>query len=1437
MKSDEEKEVLTGDEDNDNDHYLEPHTDGVVVTSGRHARIEKRRDQGGGAGTRVHRIQQKRDPENCYRWKSLKYEQKLEWCLQLADIRRQRKGDYGKKCNKDGKFVQQTRDESAEGLVKTITECVRDETLLVEYERDRDRWGDPFGREYAKQATAAQRLPREVRALLYANDWDVDMVDAQRRIVYDWLMSQGKLSEFPEFKKSVKNRDHYRDEFATLHDCSLGEAKTIMTIPLFSASSYSAKAAYGSWCEDVGTVQSDESRGWYEKYHTECHKIRKLMLDINPVFREHAKKADLFRQHSGEEGTQQKNNEGSAMALLLQTWEWQLLHGTFEALKDAGFDINASIHDGCHTTGERPDAKSITETVRSRFAFIDGDLRRFCEPSASLHMFELKVKPFEKIPLLPPPQRWSGFERARMGEWNELSFDPLRGTHSKFSYPYRFEYTHMRIGKVHHDDPGVTEAGEETDSEPSSEHHDDPGVTEAGEETDSEPSSEHHDDPGVTEAGEETDPEPSSEVYMVVELSNRFAELCSPTIMVAFPASLPTPIPAYTLYVKLRDKVGWRSCGVDLSSRLLLGLDSRKELNHSEIVALTRLIDVFKQTGDPMDAFEIFDGNANLRKLVPDGVGLLTEAKIKDPVYFNATDRHPEFVVSGDTSSNVSVGLPGTGKTHQAKEQIKRLPEDTCVLWIAPSRSLHLQLDSDLAELNFTGYKKKSGAPLTSSELRNAKRLHITPESLPKLMDDDATELQRMIAGGKYKLIVVDEWTTVLGAMLISPTCRHHRKQRLDLVFQLIRNTPHVIILDADLSDYDLECIQSHRSESAKVYLCREAKSTWTNFELPGLNELLRQAAHDIDMDKTIFISADTKRKGCHVIASYLRSTLAEKDADRIIVVDRESKEKNLRNLERRMEKAAEEGRPVLAIIVSPTVVTGVDFSKPLIDTVYTYLSGSTLSPYGAYQQMCRIRKEGMRGEHTRYVVIGQRSNKSTDTRTLALYRGKIMHQIVSGKAWSRGAREPPIIPALNARELDERMCLGKLDTKLFPYFEEKVREDFKSKIGNNGYFRSIFRALCIRRGDSWNTCTAKTQKSALRMSVHPAAQKEFNTRIVTSTEDKDKHAHILKERIARAMSMNPENLTNGLVDTLTTIDDLTLRWARLRGALIGKPSKLIWDVDSRRVNMSYKVISRLTTILGKLLGCDLNIGKQKIKIVSKAIIPTRNEHDIKELSHIIVEARSLGEKGRCRREKKDPDNTESKTFMDLFKRLVDIVYPFVPHSDGKKKKIGILQMTSKRIRSGLDKNKYTYTYFWNKEFIRVAAENAIAAGRIKLSDVLPHFLSGDPGTILERANSLDLKTNQRKRRVVSPSSDQDTKRQKKAGAILVAAQAQGGALPRTSVYPHETSGEHDLDVGANKKKREVSPVAPDTCAKRQKTAAPSFSVSDVHNTRSECGL
>ena len=1217
---------------------------------------------------RVTQIWQQCDEEVCYRWKSLTPGQRLDYGRLLADVRQTRKGSYGKKCQK-GKIKEQTRDESAKDLVRMINECVLLELELIEYGRDRDAiTGEVFGREYAKQATAAQRVPREVRALLYASNWDVDMKDAQRRIVYDWLNTQGKLSEFPIFAESVEKREKIRKKIATEHNCMLDGAKKLMIKPWFSAGDYSADAAYRSWCKMVCSIPSEQIWGWYAKYHTESQQIRQLLLNANPKFRERAKTRRVFREYDREgEEAQYENNEGSATALLLQTWEWELLQEIIRALKNAGFHVNASIHDGClvSSTHGCPDAKSISDKVRSSVKFMQ------------LQIFEVEIKPFERVPELPLPQKWTGFDRAEMSEWEEFIGDPLGGTGSQ-----RFcaEYTHVRKGSVAHDASDTTVA-----------------------------------DLNDTK-------NPASELYTVVELQCRPSDssltLISPPIAVAFPTLLPKPVRAYRLYVKTGGVVGWRQCSLDMTSGLLLGLDSRRQLEHSEIVALTRIMTTFQENSDIAEAFTAIDACKNLETVVPDKVGLLTESEVENPIFIYGNDWQPPFDVSGDRSTNVSTANPGAGKTFQAKQAIKKLPDDAHVLWIAPSVSLHKQLDRELADLGFIGYRKSSGAPLTPDEVQSIRRLHITPESLPKLLNKTTSDLEAMFVGTKYTYVVIDEFSTVLQIMLVSPTCKRDRKFRLDLFFRFIRNVPHVIILDADLSDFDLGKITQVRSDTANVYCPKDMTSPWTDFELPSVRELIQQAAYDIDMDKTIFVSSDTKRHGCHTIASILRSTLPERDRDRIIVVDAESKDKDLGAIVLHMQSENERGRPILALVVSPTVVTGVDISTPLFDAVYTLLSGSTLSPFGAYQQMCRVRPKAMRGNHIRYVVVEQNAAKSKDARTLASHREKVVDQLQRGKAWTGGAQ-----PALSAHQLDQCSSFGKLDVNKIPYFDDKLYQDFKSNIGKEGRFRDIFRAICTHRGDAWFVCTAKSHRSVLRCATHSARSK-FSARVVTSTRAEDMHANTIKERMAHAMCVAPSNLLQEWCSTLTTIDEFENKWARLRFALVNKSNTPRWNFDSIRPDVQFTCFKRLQEVLERVLDTDLSLCASTFSIVAgqRLTDPPYNvdEVDLALLKDIRRDANALGNKGRCRKEKKEC-LLELKTYMDLYQRLVDAVYPYVPQSGGTKR--GLLQKSSKRIRSGREKNKYMYLYKWDKTIIRTAAENAIAAGRIEKSDVSPRFI------------------------------------------------------------------------------------------------------------------
>ena len=67
--------------------------------------------------------------------------------------------------------------------------------------------GALFGRDKPLQSAAAIRLPREVRAVVFRTDTDIDMVDAMARIMGDWLVHHNCLDEYPTFKNRLNTRD------------------------------------------------------------------------------------------------------------------------------------------------------------------------------------------------------------------------------------------------------------------------------------------------------------------------------------------------------------------------------------------------------------------------------------------------------------------------------------------------------------------------------------------------------------------------------------------------------------------------------------------------------------------------------------------------------------------------------------------------------------------------------------------------------------------------------------------------------------------------------------------------------------------------------------------------------------------------------------------------------------------------------------------------------------------------------------------------------------------------------------------------------------------------------------------------------------------------------------------------------------------------------
>ena len=207
------------------------------------------------------------------------------------------------------------------------------------------------------------------------------------------------------------------------------------------------------------------------------------------------------------------------------------------------------------------------------------------------------------------------------------------------------------------------------------------------------------------------------------------------------------------------------------------------------------------------------------------------------------------------------------------------------------------------------------------------------------------------------------------------------------------------------------------------------------------------------------------------------------------------------------------------------------------------------------------------------------------------------------------------------------------------PYFDDKLYQDFKSNIGKEGRFRDIFRAICTHRGDTWFVCTAKSQRSVLRM-ANQSARKTFSARVVTSTRAKDMHANTIKERMAHAMCVAPINLLQEWCSTLTTIDEFENKWARLRFTLVNKSNVPVWKFNSIRPDVQFTCFKRLKEVLERVLDTDLSLCASTFSIVAGQRLTDPPYHvgeaDLALLKEIRCDANALGNKGRCRKQKKD---------------------------------------------------------------------------------------------------------------------------------------------------------------------------------------------------------
>lgn len=1162
-----------------------------------------------------------------YRWLSLDEDQRLEYAYSLVDLREQRKkNNYAiKKWKKQNISPEKARKNAAKECKKLFDECAQKESELIDYVRHMDNNRIPYGREYAKQGTAAQNMFREMRSVLYKGDQDVDLVDAQRRIIYDLLGD--RIEKYPLFKESVEHRKKLRADIAKDQNCSSDGAKDLIIKPWFAEGSVSqgdlkAKWCYESWCRKEKASHHVRWFSWLKKYHRECHMIRTWLLDNHPKYRDLAKKRKQEKLFDGEEDY--RNSEGSALSIFLHTKEWDTLYFAKTWLQKRGWKINGSIHDGCHVRGIPVDTKSLTIAVREHFGY---------------KMTEFDVKSMPDIPDMPMPFTWQGFDSA---------LGPYQILHLDIKYP--FPYTHYREG--------------------------------------------------------------TADDYTVIEFDCQDLTTRSPPISLAFPSCIQTPMQTYKLYINTKDCIGFRHCGLSLPSNLLLGLESRRELTYNETIAMTLVMQHFVPAPD-LSCFEKYE-QLSLENLVPDGVGSLHKVfdrvEVRE-VDYSKTDRLPQFSLSGESSTIMIATPPGSGKTSVTKKAVESFEKsntstdivcgnitrtttkETRKLTVAPSVALHKQLGVNQPE--FADYK--DGDKVKSSEdLVKEPRLRITPESLVKL------------SGAKYDEVTFDEFATTISIMCLSSTCNSGRHKRLSMLVKLLRETPHVVILDADLTDYLVQWIMQYRP-NAVLYYPVNMQSPWVNYELPSLEHLIRQARYDIDTGKSIFVNSDSKTT-IDRFSEALRDGLPNSEHDRIITITSDDRVKDLAAITQQMLTSP---RPTLAVLVSPSVVTGVDISHPVFDCVYSHYSGNTISPWQAVQQKDRVRLKGVRGEKKRYVAFGTLSPEEyTDPRTIEKRRQETLDLLKSGSKWTH---DNIILMEQTAAEHDRSFEDGEYRPP--PNFDLTVHQQFKARTGRLGYLRRLYIAICQKRGETWYRVKKEEDKKSKKRPRSPSRFKKNSRRRKNETFCQEDHFEKDKEAMCNAMCIMPGDYISTWKSTWINVSDFKLRWKRFHALIQGRREVEVKKFDNLSEQVPWECFHAYNEVFSKIL-CDDGGLLQNFTVWSGAEVPLGYGDTLSKISNKLAKLGGKFRKFRCR-----GDEDKLKTYTDQYTRLVETVLPLVPAKDGVK---GLLTLHKKKL--GKKQNyKRVYTYKWNRKEIRKAAANAYYYGEkfhgLDPNDILPQFL------------------------------------------------------------------------------------------------------------------
>ena len=199
-------------------------------------------------------------------------------------------------------------------------------------------------------------------------------------------------------------------------------------------------------------------------------------------------------------------------------------------------------------------------------------------------------------------------------------------------------------------------------------------------------------------------------------------------------------------------------------------------------------------------------------------------------------------------------------------------------------------------------------------------------------------------------ILILDETFSFL-LNLSSETMSKTRREIMSILKFMIQNCTYLICLDASINDEVIDIIKSLRPDDGYtrfVWYKKKSNEHLKCYEVPK-SRFIDIMDQKLAENKKIFICNNLKKHGADFFESYIRN---EHPHLKILSITSDTSVEQ----KRLSSNADHEFKKYDVVIVSPSVIYGLDFSGDHFDCVFGYYKNHTIGANMCYQQLRRIR-------------------------------------------------------------------------------------------------------------------------------------------------------------------------------------------------------------------------------------------------------------------------------------------------------------------------------------------------------------------------------------------------------------------------------------------------------------------------------------------------